>query len=139
MDIGTNSTRLLVVSPQGEVGRWETVTGLGRGLTETGLAEESMARTVAALERYGELIAEWKVTAHRAVATSAVRDAANREVFLDRAEKALGFRPETIGGERGGSSGLLGRGRGVVRSTELHGGRHRRGIHRVRVAQPAGF
>ena len=99
MDIGTNSARLLVVTPHGEVGRWQTVTGLGRGLAETGLAEESMARTVAALQRYGNLIAERKVTASRAVATSAVRDAANREVFLDRAEKALGFRPETIGGE----------------------------------------
>ena len=98
MDIGTNSARLLVVSPEGEVGRWQTVTGLGRGLSETGLAEQSMARTLAALDRYGELIAEWKVTAGRAVATSAVRDAANREVFLDRAEMALGFRPETIGG-----------------------------------------
>ena len=99
MDIGTNSARLLVVSPKGEVGRWHTVTGLGRGLAETGLAEESMARTVAALERYGELIAEGKVTAARAVATSAVRDAPNREMFLDRAENALGFRPETIGGD----------------------------------------
>ena len=99
MDIGTNSARLLVVSPEGEVGRWQTVTGLGRGLSETGLAEESMARTLAALDRYGKLIAGWKVTAGRAVATSAVRDAANREVFLDRAEMALGLRPETIGGE----------------------------------------
>ncbi|MDE0121697.1 MAG: exopolyphosphatase [bacterium] len=99
VDIGTNSTRLLVVTPEGEAGRWQTVTGLGRGLSEKGLADESMARTVAALERYGELIAKWGVTAGRAVATSAVRDAANREVFLDRAEHALGFRPETIGGE----------------------------------------
>lgn len=98
VDIGTNSVRLLVVSPEGEVGRWQTVTGLGRGLGEAGLAEESMARTVAALERYGKLINEWKVTAGRAVATSAVRDAVNREVFLDRAEKALGIRPENIEG-----------------------------------------
>lgn len=99
VDIGTNSARLLVVSPQGDVGRWQTVTGLGRGLDESGLSEESMARTVAALRRYGELIAERKVTVGRAVATSAVRDAANREVFLDRAEEALGFRPENIGGD----------------------------------------
>ncbi|MYH05566.1 MAG: Ppx/GppA family phosphatase [Acidimicrobiia bacterium] len=98
VDIGTNSARLLVVSPEGEVERRQMVTGLGRGLSETGLAEESVDRTVAALERYGQLICEWKVTAARAVATSAVRDAPNREAFLDRAEKALGFRPETIGG-----------------------------------------
>ena len=99
MDIGTNSVRLLVVSPEGEVGRWQTVTGLGRGLGERGLAEESMARTVETLGRYGELISDRRVTAGRAVATSAVRDAANREEFLDRAEEALGIRPETISGE----------------------------------------
>ena len=99
VDIGTNSVRLLVVSPEGEVGRWQTVTGLGRGLGERGLAEESMARTVETLGRYRELISDRRVTAGRAVATSAVRDAANREEFLARAEEALGIRPETISGE----------------------------------------
>ena len=98
IDIGTNSVRLLVVSPEGEVGRWQTVTGLGRGLGEAGLAEESMARTVAALERYGELITEWEVTAGRAVATSAVRDAATGCCSWTAPEKALGLRPENIEG-----------------------------------------
>lgn len=100
VDIGTNSARLLVASAEGEVGRWETVTGLGRGLGERGmLTEESMARTLAALGRYGELMAEHGATVRRAVATSAVRDARNREEFLDRAERALGVRPENISGE----------------------------------------
>lgn len=100
VDIGTNSVRLLLVSPEGEVGRWETVTGLGRGLRERGqLTEDSMARTLAALRRYGELISQHSATRKRAVATSAVRDARNRDDFLDRAEKALGVRPENISGE----------------------------------------
>lgn len=100
VDIGTNSVRLLLVSPEGEVGRWETVTGLGRGLRERGLlTEDSMDRTLAALRRYGELISRHRATGRRAVATSAVRDARNREDFLDRAERALGFRPENISGE----------------------------------------
>ncbi len=100
VDIGTNSVRLLVVSSEGEVGRWQTVTGLGRGLGEQGLlADDSMARTLAALSRYGELILEHQVTEKRAVATSAVREALNRQEFLDRAESALGVRPETISGE----------------------------------------
>ena len=100
VDIGTNSTRLLVVSSRGELGRWETVTGLGRGLGRQGrLTEDSMSRTLATLTRYGKLMAEHALTACRAVATSAVRDALNREEFLDRAEHALGVRPETISGE----------------------------------------
>ena len=100
VDIGTNSVRLLLVSPEGEVGRWETVTGLGRGLRERGLlTEDSMDRTLAALRRYGELISQHRATRKRAVATSAVRDADNREDFLDRAEHALGVRPENISGE----------------------------------------
>ena len=100
VDIGTNSARLVVASAEGEVGRWQTVTGLGRGLGERGtLTEDSMARTLAALGRYGELMAEHGVAARRAVATSAVRDARNREEFLDRAAEALGVRPENISGE----------------------------------------
>ncbi len=113
VDIGTNSVRLLVVTPEGEVERLETVTGLGRGLSAGGvLTEESMARTLAALRRYGESVSRWGATA-RAVATSAVRDARNRDVFLDRAEESLGVRPEMISGEeearlsfRGASSSL---------------------------------
>lgn len=100
VDIGTNSVRLLLVSPGGEVGRWQTVTGLGRGLREGGsLTEGSMARTLEALGRYGRLMSQHQATRRRAVATSAVRDASNREDFLDRAEAALGVRPENISGE----------------------------------------
>lgn len=100
VDIGTNSVRLLLVSAEGEVGRWQTVTGLGRGLREHGrLTEDSMARTLDALRRYGKLISAHEATCKRAVATSAVRDAPNREVFLERAEEALGVRPENISGE----------------------------------------
>lgn len=100
VDIGTNSMRLLVVSPEGEVGRWETVTGLGRGLSSSGLlTEEAMGRTLAALSRYGTLLVDHGVDTCRAVATAAVREAQNREVFLGRAEAALGVRPVTISGE----------------------------------------
>ena len=100
VDIGTNSVRLLLVSAEGEVGRWQTVTGLGRGLREQGrLTEESMARTLDALGRYGQLMSQHRATSKRAVATSAVRDASNREDFLNRANAALGVRPENISGE----------------------------------------
>ncbi len=117
VDIGTNSMRLLLVSDDGgEVGRWARVTGLGKGLDASGrLSEEAIERTVAVLADYGRLVAEHGANRFRAVATSASRDAANRDHFFDRAETALGFRPEVIPGEEearlsylGATSGLDG-------------------------------
>ena len=100
VDIGTNSMRLLVVDGDGnEVTRMQEVTGLGQGVSSTGrLSAEAIARTVAVLARYGEAMREHGVTAARAVATSASRDASNREEFFDRAEQAMGLRPELITG-----------------------------------------
>lgn len=100
VDIGTNSMRLLIVSDDGqEVGRWTRVTGLGRGLDASGrLADDAMERTLAALAEFGRLTTEHGVTRARAVATSASRDAANRNEFFDSAEAALGFPPEVIPG-----------------------------------------
>jgi exopolyphosphatase/guanosine-5'-triphosphate,3'-diphosphate pyrophosphatase len=106
VDIGTNSMRLLIVDGAGvEIGRWQTVTALGRGVDSEGrLNEAAVARTVEALARYGELMRHHRVERARAVATSASRDAANREEFFDRAESALGVRPEVIDG---GAEALL--------------------------------
>lgn len=100
VDIGTNSMRLLVVDDDGtEVGRWTQVTGLGRGLDAAGhLSDEAIARTVDVLAEYGERMRHHGVDRARAVATSASRDAANREAFFDRAERALGLRPEVVSG-----------------------------------------
>lgn len=104
IDIGTNSMRLLVVDQIGdgiaELGRYERVTGLGEGVDGTGtLSEEAMDRTLLALAEFGGRMEEFGVERRRAVATSASRDASNREKFFDRAELALGVRPELIPGE----------------------------------------
>jgi len=99
VDIGTNSMRLLIRDEDREYGRWVEVTGLGRGVDATGrLSEEAMERTVPVLRGFGEQMTALGVERRSAVATSATRDAANREQFLDRAEKALGFRPDVISG-----------------------------------------
>jgi exopolyphosphatase / guanosine-5'-triphosphate,3'-diphosphate pyrophosphatase len=100
VDIGTNSMRLLLVADDGEeIGRWVRVTGLGRGLDASGrLAEDAIERTVTVLAEYGRLVSDHGASQARAVATSASRDAANRDQFFDRAEAALGFRPEVIAG-----------------------------------------
>jgi len=103
VDIGTNSVRLLVTGDQGEEGRWVEITGLGRGLDNSGLIGEGpMAETLVVLERYGRVMDEHQVDIRAAMATSATRDASNREVFLERAERVLGVRPQVITGEREG-------------------------------------
>ena len=104
VDLGTNSTRLLIADAGGtgltDVERMETVTGLGRGVDRSGrLSPESIKRTTRVLASYGRRIRESGVEAARAIATSAARDAANRDEFLAAARQALGFRPEIIPGE----------------------------------------
>ncbi|MDE0138810.1 MAG: Ppx/GppA phosphatase family protein [bacterium] len=104
VDIGTNSTRLLIAEVgrdgMADVERIEQVTGLGRDSTRSGrLTPESIGRTVRVLAGYGRRIGSAGVTRSRAVATAATRDAVNREEFLAAARQALGFRPDVIGGE----------------------------------------
>lgn len=100
VDIGTNTVRLLIVDDEGaEQVRLTRVTGLGKGTDASGrLAPDAIARTVGVLARYGDAMRSAGVRAARAVATSATRDAENRDEFLDAAEQALGIRPETITG-----------------------------------------
>jgi exopolyphosphatase/guanosine-5'-triphosphate,3'-diphosphate pyrophosphatase len=100
VDIGTNSMRILVVDDDGvERHREARVTGLGRGVDRAGrLSEDAVDRTLAVLSDYGALMRAAGVDRVRAVATSATRDAANRDEFLNAAEHALGVRPETISG-----------------------------------------
>ena len=104
VDIGTNSTRLLITDVErhrmADVERIEKVTGLGRDSTRSGrLAPESIRRTARVLAGYGQRIRSVGVTGCRAVATAATRDAVNREEFLATARQALGFHPDVIGGE----------------------------------------
>ncbi|MDX1468603.1 MAG: Ppx/GppA phosphatase family protein [Acidimicrobiia bacterium] len=100
VDIGTNSMRLLITDGVDETGRWVEVTGLGRGVDQTGrLAESAIDATVSVLAGYRRLMDEALAGRRLAIATSASRDAANREAFFDRCEEALGVRPTLISGE----------------------------------------
>ena len=100
VDIGTNSMRLLITDGVEEVGRWERVTGLGRGVDRTGrLADDAIGRTLAALAEYRELVDGAGAERVRAIATSASRDAVNREDFFDAVEETLGVRPDMNTGE----------------------------------------
>jgi exopolyphosphatase / guanosine-5'-triphosphate,3'-diphosphate pyrophosphatase len=115
IDIGTNSVRLLILAADGStLEREMEITRLGQGVDQTGvLHPDAIARTTATLRKYGALLAKHNVTRVRATATSAARDAANRELFFSEAQAALGTRPELISGEeeatlsfRGATSGL---------------------------------
>ena len=90
IDCGTNSCRLLVAET-GADGRLSELTReleivrLGQGVDATGeLHPDALARTFAAAERYADRLASFRVASDhvRVVATSAVRDATNPEVFF---------------------------------------------------------
>jgi exopolyphosphatase / guanosine-5'-triphosphate,3'-diphosphate pyrophosphatase len=101
VDIGTNSTRLLVAEVDGavhELDRRTIVTRLGEGVDRTGrLGDEPINRTFRALDTYREAIARADV--RTAVMTSAVRDAANGPEFAKRVERELGVSARMLTGE----------------------------------------
>lgn len=105
VDIGTNSTRLLIahVDDGGaleELHRESIVTRLGAKVDATGrLQEDAMQRVFDTLERYRELIDEQGVTAVTAVLTSAVRDAENGPEFTTAVRERYGIDARTIDGD----------------------------------------
>ena len=104
VDCGTNSIRLLVsdlhdASSKTDVHREMRVVRLGQGVDRTGeLAPEALTRTRAALEDYAETVRRLGCEAVRMVATSATRDARNREVFVAMVREVLGVEPEVVSG-----------------------------------------
>lgn len=92
VDCGTNSIRLLIHDTDtGEVSRRNTIVRLGQGVDETGkFAPEAIERTRVALADYVDEMQREHVTRVRMVATSATRDAANREDFFAMTRDLLG-------------------------------------------------
>lgn len=105
IDCGTNSIRLLVsrcdaTGRHEELDRRMEVVRLGEGVDRTGLlSDAALERTFIATERYADIIREFGATRVRFVATSASRDARNRQVFEDGIRQRLGIDPEVISGE----------------------------------------
>ncbi|MEX1281421.1 MAG: exopolyphosphatase [Acidimicrobiia bacterium] len=103
IDIGTNTVRLLVAEPGRDrrptaTLRAHRVVTLGEGVDAAGrFADAAIARALAGLGELVELAGP--VERLDAVATSATRDAANRDEFLDRAAVVLGVRPRVITGD----------------------------------------
>ncbi len=110
IDCGTNSTRLLVADGSGKtVERLMRITRLGQGVDATGrLAAEAIARTVAVLEEYRKVLDQHGVERVRMTATSAARDASNRDDFFAAATAAVGVSPELLGGDEEARLSFLG-------------------------------
>jgi exopolyphosphatase/guanosine-5'-triphosphate,3'-diphosphate pyrophosphatase len=105
VDIGTNSTRLLVAEVRDgrvidELERRTNVTRLGAGVDADGrLREEALERVFATLEDYRTLIEHHKADRALAVLTSAVRDAANGGEFAQTVAEHFGLEPHILAGE----------------------------------------
>ena len=109
IDCGTNSIRLLVADAVTDergrtvlrdVVREMRIVRLGQGVDATGwLAEAALERTFVAVDEYAALIAEHGADRVRFVATSATRDAGNRDVFVAGIRSRLGVAPEVVSGD----------------------------------------
>lgn len=109
VDIGTNSVRMLLRDGDAELARTAVITRLGQGVHTAGrLADGAVARTLDELTRLRAILDEHDVHRVRAVATSAVRDAADGDAFLDRAAAILGTRPVLLSGEEEGRLTFVG-------------------------------
>jgi exopolyphosphatase / guanosine-5'-triphosphate,3'-diphosphate pyrophosphatase len=109
IDCGTNSTRLLVHDGTRTVERLMRITRLGEKVNETGrLQPGAMERTLVVLREYREVMDRFGVTKVRIAATSAARDAQNRDEFFDAAEAVVGARPELLSGFEEGQLSFLG-------------------------------
>ncbi|MEX2503567.1 MAG: Ppx/GppA phosphatase family protein [Egicoccus sp.] len=103
VDVGTNSVRLLVLGSDGErITRELTITRLGHGVDRTGhLDDEALGRTLETIARYHELWTRAGVTDRvRIAATSAVRDAADRDRFFDGVRRIAGVDAEVLSGDQ---------------------------------------
>ena len=114
VDIGTNSTRLLVADVDriggiNELARTSTVTRLGVGVERSGrLSDEGMARVFAALDQYRATIDALGAERRIAVLTSATRDAENGADFTERVRSDYGLDARTIAGEEEARLSFLG-------------------------------
>jgi len=136
IDCGTNSIRLLVADVDPAEGtltdldRRMEVVRLGQGVDRTGrLAPEALDRTFEATRRYAAICTDLGVERVRFVATSASRDAENRQEFVDGVRTILGVEPEVVDGAeeatlsfRGATSVLAGRHPGPFLVVDIGGG-----------------
>lgn len=127
IDVGTNSIHMVVVKIQPSlpaftiIDREKETVRLGNFCEQTGgLSQEAMARGVAALKRCREIADSMQAEDIVVVATSAVREAHNGQVFIERVEKEVGLSINLIAGTEEARRIYL----GVLSGMEFHGHPH---------------
>ncbi|WP_432056148.1 exopolyphosphatase [Streptomyces sp. bgisy022] len=127
IDCGTNSIRLLVADVDPGTGeltdldRRMTIVRLGEGVDRTGrLAPQALQRTFAACREYAEIIERHGAERLRFVATSASRDAGNRDDFVRGVVDILGVEPEVITGDQEAEFSFTGATKELTGRTDLH-------------------
>ncbi len=106
IDIGTNTVRLIILETESggglrEIGQERAITRLGEGMdTEKRLLSHRMDATISVLAGFRSRCQEFEPVTLRAVATSAVREAGNREEFVQLARKEAGIEIEVISWEQ---------------------------------------
>ena len=124
LDCGTNSIRLLIAeeNPEAstftEISRKMSIVKLGEGVDRNkAFLPDAISRTLAALKVFAADIAEAKVEQVRFCATSATRDAQNRDEFLIPVAQILGITPEVISGEEEASLSFKGATQGLNKAS----------------------
>ena len=114
IDIGTLTCRLLVAKVSGdgvltELQAERKVLRLGEGFAHSHrLGQVAMSRVIETLRGWRQVIEGLSVEGEVAVATSAVREAVNRQEFLQLARMEAGFDVEVLGGEEEARRTMLG-------------------------------
>jgi exopolyphosphatase / guanosine-5'-triphosphate,3'-diphosphate pyrophosphatase len=125
IDCGTNSIRLLIMNYQEadqsltEIIREMRIVRLGEGVDKTkSFSEAALTRTKVAVEEYAKFIKQHSVEKIRFVATSATRDAKNRDIFFLMVREILGVEAEVISGEEEAALSFAGATRSLANKLE---------------------
>ncbi|WP_288658572.1 Ppx/GppA family phosphatase [uncultured Limosilactobacillus sp.] len=122
VDLGSNSARMAIteIAPDGrfrEIKRVKENTRLSEGMgREKMLQEDAMNRTIAALKRFKQIYESMPHIQVRAITTAAVRQAQNRQEFLNRVQKEVGIRLQVLSGKKEAYYDYL----GVIRTMKLN-------------------
>ncbi|KRM37392.1 Ppx/GppA family phosphatase [Limosilactobacillus pontis] len=122
VDLGSNSARMAIteIAPDGrfrEIKRVKENTRLSEGMgREKMLQEDAMNRTIAALKRFKQIYEFMPHIQVRAITTAAVRQAQNRQEFLNRVQKEVGIRLQVLSGKKEAYYDYL----GVIRTMKLN-------------------